>query len=113
MIDDRDGGALLEGPAGGPGYFAHHTLPLAYGGDVGDALIPPPVLPVNQARLRRPANPGLPPLYHIPLPAPEAYRLPFPPAFAASPTRRRCRTNISSISAIRRAPRTAPSRRPW
>lgn len=81
----------------GEQFFVHLAPPIVYGGDVGDSLTPPPILPLNRIRLRRPINPGLPPVYHVPLPAPEAYRLlvpqaqdksaPHQPRFSAERTR--------------------------
>ncbi len=75
----RLGSSGGHGKSGGQ-FFVHLALPMVYGGDVGDSLTPPPILPVNRTRLRRPVNPGLPPVYHVPLPAPEAYRLLIPQA---------------------------------
>ncbi len=104
MIDDRGGRRGQDAP----GYSAHHGMPLGYGGDVGDALVPPPVLPVNRAALRRPANPGMPPSYHIPLPEPETYRLPLPPGFA-SPARRDARPPETTSAFPPLAPAAGPA----
>ena len=62
------------------GFYLHHGGPLPFGGDLPDAAfspLPSPP-PVDEQALRQPRTPGLPPLMHFPLPAPDALKLPLP-----------------------------------
>lgn len=63
-----------------PLYFSlHHAIPITHGGlDV--SVFDVPSLPaVNIEAARRPISPGMPPLKHIPLPPPDAFRPVAPP----------------------------------
>lgn len=72
-----------------PPYFAaHHSIPVYYG-QAEDQLPEPVMLPVIDASAaRRPHTPGMPPLNHVALPAPDELRLIILQAPAAEPVLR-------------------------
>ena len=60
------------------GYAVHHIRPLVHGGQAMPEVPPLVAPPVDREAARRPLNPGLPPLVHIPLPLPSAYQIAVP-----------------------------------
>lgn len=63
-----------------PLYFGiHHAIPIKHGGLDASVFDVAPLPTVNTEAARRPITPGMPPLKHIPLPPPDAFRPLAPP----------------------------------
>ena len=100
------GGARPENDEEETSFAIHHMMPQHYGGLVVAeyVFIDPP--PINAAAAAQPVNPGMPPLWHGSLPAPDAFR-PFPPPLPGAVTAPPARPPAPSVQPS--IPRPAPT----
>lgn len=86
-------------------FFIIPIRPLLHGGDQAGEYVEPVIVPVDREAANKPITPGMPPLMHIPLLPPDAWKVPVPQGSVEQPVQ----TNRQLLTGQRVAFPVAPS----